>query len=216
LPPRAANALDAFSNLVRGLRAKAHVATPAELVREVAERSGLLASERAQCKDEASYQRRKANIDELADWFEGGRASGPGELAAQLALLSHADKGEAGSQVRLMSLHAAKGLEFRYVFIVGMEDGTLPHEASIDEGRLDEERRLLYVGITRAKERLWLSYSKMAQRWGEVLRLKPSRFLDELPASEVQRDGADPVADAENRKARADAGFAAIRALLDG
>ena len=215
-PPRAANALDAFSNLVRGLRAKAHVATPAELVREVAERSGLLASVRAQCKDEASFQRRKANIDELADWFEGGRAAGPGELAAQLALLSHADKGEAGNQVRLMSLHAAKGLEFRYVFIVGMEDGTLPHEASIDEGRLDEERRLLYVGITRAKERLWLSYSKMAQRWGEVLRLKPSRFLDELPAPEIQRDGADPAADAENKKARADAGFAAIRALLEG
>ncbi|TZF89874.1 UvrD-helicase domain-containing protein [Cognatilysobacter lacus] len=216
LPPRAANALDAFSNLVRGLRAKAQVATPAELVREVAERSGLLASVRAQCKDEASFQRRKANIDELADWFEGGRGAGPGELAAQLALLSHADKGDAGNQVRLMSLHGAKGLEFRFVFIVGLEDGTLPHEASIDEGRLDEERRLLYVGITRAKERLWLSHSKMAQRWGEVLRLKPSRFLDELPGAEIQRDGADPVADAENKKARADAGFAAIRALLEG
>ncbi|WP_133500131.1 UvrD-helicase domain-containing protein [Cognatilysobacter terrigena] len=216
LPPRAANALDSFATLVRQLRAKSATAAPSELVGEVAERSGLLASVRAQCKDEASFQRRKANIDELAGWFEGARNAGPGELAAQLALLSHADKGEAGNQVRLMSLHAAKGLEFRYVFIVGMEDGTLPHEASLDEGRLDEERRLLYVGITRAKERLWLSYSKMAQRWGEVLRLKPSRFLDELPAAEIQRDGADPVADAENKKARADAGFAAIRALLDG
>ncbi|MGY3266506.1 UvrD-helicase domain-containing protein [Lysobacter sp. HA35] len=216
LPPRAANALDGFSNLVRQLRAKSQHATPSELVGEVAERSGLLASVRAQCKDEASFQRRKANIDELAGWFEGARNAGPGELAAQLALLSHADKGDAGNQVRMMSLHAAKGLEFRYVFIVGMEDGTLPHEASIDEGRLDEERRLLYVGITRAKERLWLSYSKMAQRWGEVLRLKPSRFLEELPVTELQRDGADPVADAENKKARADAGFAAIRALLEG
>ena len=216
LPPRAANALDSFATLVRQLRAKSAHATPAELVGEVAERSGLLASVRAQCKDEASFQRRKANIDELAGWFEGARNAGPGELAAQLALLSHADKGEPGNQVRLMSLHAAKGLEFRYVFIVGMEDGTLPHEASLDEGRLDEERRLLYVGITRAKERLWLSYSKRAERWGEVLRLKPSRFLDELPATEIQRDGADPVADAENKKARADAGFAAIRALLDG
>ncbi|GAB6197430.1 UvrD-helicase domain-containing protein [Lysobacter xanthus] len=216
LPPRAANALDTFATLLRQLRARAAVATPAELVGEVAERSGLLASVRAQCKDEASFLRRKSNIEELAGWFEGVRNAGPGELAAQLALLSHADKGEPGNQVRLMSLHAAKGLEFRFVFIVGMEDGTLPHEASIDEGRLDEERRLLYVGITRAKERLWLSYSKRAERWGEVLRLKPSRFLDELPAAELQRDGADPVADAEGKKARADAGFAAIRALLDG
>ena len=142
--------------------------------------------------------------------------TGPGELAAALALISHADKGEPGNQVRLMSLHAAKGLEFRYVFIVGMEDGTLPHDASLEEGRLDEERRLLYVGITRAKEQLWLSYSKQAQRWGERIRLDPSRFLDELPAEELQRDGADPVADATRKRERADAGFAAIRAMLDG
>lgn len=216
LPPRAANALDTFATLVKQLRSKAQVLTPADLVRDVAERSGLLASVRAQCKDESTFQRRKANIEELAGWFDGGRNTGPGELAAQLALLSHADKGEAGNQVRLMSLHAAKGLEFRYVFIVGLEDGTLPHEASLDEGRLDEERRLLYVGITRAKEQLWMSYSRRAERWGEVLRLKPSRFLDELPSAELQRDGADPVVDAESKKARADAGFAAIRALLEG
>ena len=82
--------------------------------------------------------------------------------------------------------------------------------------RLDEERRLLYVGITRAKEQLWLSHSREAQRWGTKLRLTPSRFLDELPAAELQRDGADPVADAERKKERADAGFAAIRAMLDG
>ena len=100
--------------------------------------------------------------------------------------------------------------------VVGVEDGTLPHDASIDEGSLEEERRLLYVGITRAKEQLWLSYSKKAQKWGDTIRLKPSRFLDELPAAEIQRDGADPVADAERKQERAAAGLAAIRALLDG
>ena len=178
-------------------------------------RSGLLAMVRAQCKDEATFQRRRQNLDELADWFDGPKTSGPGELAAALALLSHADKGDAGNQVRLMSLHAAKGLEFRYVFIVGVEDGNLPHDASIEEGRIDEERRLMYVGITRAKEQLWLSHSREAQRWGEKQRLLPSRFIDELPAAEVQRDGADPVADASQKKERASAGFAAIRALLD-
>jgi len=117
--------------------------------------------------------------------------------------------------VRLMSLHAAKGLEFRYVFIVGVEDGNLPHDASIEEGRIDEERRLMYVGITRAKEQLWLSHSREAQRWGERQRLLPSRFFDEIPADEMQRDGADPVADAAQKQERASAGFAAIRALLD-
>jgi ATP-dependent DNA helicase Rep len=215
LQPRAANALQGFADLLNGLRRDASHLPPAELVRKLSERSGVLAMVRAQCKDEATFQRRRQNLDELADWFDGPKTSGPGELAAALALLSHADKGDAGNQVRLMSLHAAKGLEFRYVFIVGVEDGNLPHEASIEEGRLDEERRLMYVGITRAKEQLWLSHSREAQRWGEKLRLLPSRFIEELPADEVQRDGADPVADAVEKKERATAGFAAIRALLD-
>src|SRR6478672_2094005 len=220
LPPRAANALGGFADILRGLRSDAERLPPAELVRQLNTRSGLLAMLRAQCKDEATFQRRRSNLDELADWFDGpgthkGRNSGPGELAAALALLSHADKGDAGNQVRLMSLHAAKGLEFRYVFIVGVEDGNLPHEASLEEGRLDEERRLMYVGITRAKEQLWLSHSREAQRWGERQRLLPSRFFDEIPADEMQRDGADPVADAAQKQERASAGFAAIRALLD-
>jgi ATP-dependent DNA helicase Rep len=214
LAPRAANALDGFVNIVRHLRGEALRISPAELVRTLADKSGLLASIRAQCKDEASFQRRKENLEELSDWFDGGKGSGPGELAAQLALLSHADKGDAGNQVRLMSLHAAKGLEFRYVFIVGMEDGTLPHEMALEEGSLEEERRLLYVGITRAKEQLWLSHSREAQKWGDKLRLKPSRFFDELPTAEIQRDGADPVADAARKQERAAAGFAAIKALL--
>lgn len=214
LQPRAANALDGFVNIVRHLRGEAFRISPAELVRVLADKSGLLASIRAQCKDEASFQRRKENLEELSDWFDGGKGSGPGELAAQLALLSHADKGEAGNQVRLMSLHAAKGLEFRYVFIVGMEDGTLPHEMALEEGSLEEERRLLYVGITRAKEQLWLSHSREASKWGDKIRHKPSRFFDELPSAEIQRDGADPVADAARKQERAAAGFAAIKALL--
>ncbi|HQX94270.1 UvrD-helicase domain-containing protein [Thermomonas sp.] len=214
LPARAANALQGFTDIVRGLRGDARTLPPAELVRRLNERSGLLAALRALCKDEAQFQARRRNLDELADWFDGPRTSGPGELAAALALLSHADKGDAGNQVRLMSMHAAKGLEFRFVFIVGVEDGNLPHEASIEEGRIDEERRLLYVGITRAREQLWLSHASQAQRWGDRLRLRPSRFLDELPAAELQRDGADPVADAARKAERASAGIANIRALL--
>jgi ATP-dependent DNA helicase Rep len=219
LPARSGNALQEFANIVRGLRDDAARLAPAELVRKLNERSGLLAALRAQCKDEAQFQARRRNLDELADWFDGGpggrgTGNGAGDLAAALALLSHADKGDAGNQVRLMSLHAAKGLEFRYVFIIGVEDGNLPHDASIEEGRLDEERRLLYVGITRAKEALWLSHSREAQRWGERQRLAPSRFIDELPAAELQRDGADPVADAQRKAERASAGFAAIRELL--
>ena len=214
LPARAANALQGFSSILHDLRQDAHRLSPAELVRRLNERSGLLAALQASCKDAAQFQSRRRNLDELADWFDGPKTSGPGELAAALALLSHADKGDAGNQVRLMSMHAAKGLEFRFVFIVGVEDGNLPHEASLEEGRLDEERRLFYVGITRAKERLWLSHAKEAQRWGDKLRLQPSRFIDELPAGELQRDGADPVADAAQKAERRSASLANIRALL--
>jgi len=101
------------------------------------------------------------------------------------------------------------------VFLVGLEDGTLPHEASMEEGRLEEERRLLYVGITRAKEHLVLSHSLEAKRWGDTLRLQPSRFLAELPQGDLARDGADPEAEAESKKARGRAHLAAMAALFD-
>lgn len=219
LPPRAANGLSAFNDILRDLRAHSTQLSAAELVRRLSERSGLLAEIRAQCKDDASFARRRANLDELADWFEHTHRSegrgNAGDLAAQLALLSRNDKDDGGNQVRLMSLHAAKGLEFRYVFIIGCEDGTLPHEMSVEEGNLAEERRLMYVGITRAKQGLYLSHSRETRRFREKVRLKPSRFLDELPQSELQRDGADPEADAASKKERASAGLAAIQALFD-
>ncbi|GHH57888.1 DNA helicase Rep [[Pseudomonas] boreopolis] len=216
LPPRAANGLSAFTDILRELRQAAGKLPAADLVRLLAEKSGLVADLRNQAKDEASFQRRKANLEELAEWFEGGpRGASAGDLAAQLALLSRNDKDDGGNQVRMMTLHASKGLEFRYVFIVGCEDGVLPHEVSLDEGNLQEERRLLYVGITRAKEQLWMSYSRVTRKFGEQIRLKPSRFFDEIPAEEIQRDGADPVADAERKQERAKAGLAAIQALFD-
>ncbi len=130
LTPRAAAGLDEFTRIVQKLRAASESLTPAELD-PPADRAKRAAGDgaQAQCKDEAAFLRRKENLDELADWFEAARGGGPGELTAQLALLGHADRGEPGNAVRLMSLHAAKGLEFRVVFIVGCEDGTLPHEA---------------------------------------------------------------------------------------
>jgi ATP-dependent DNA helicase Rep len=214
LPARAANGLHEFTAIVHRLRDAAEKLTPSELTTKLAEDSGLLAMLRAQCKDVPAFERRKANLDELAQWFADARGGGPGELAAQLALLSNADRGEPGNQVRLMSLHAAKGLEFAVVVIVGCEDGNLPHEASLEEGRLEEERRLLYVGITRAKQRLVLSHCAEAKRWGAVEHLLPSRFLDELPAGDLRRDGGDPEAEGAEKKRRGRAHMADIAALL--
>lgn len=216
LPPRAANSLARFTDILRDLRAQMRQVSSGNMIRKVAKESGLLSELRQQAKEEASYQRRANNIEELAQWFEGGpRGATAADLAGQLALLSRSDKDEGGNQVRMMTMHASKGLEFPYVFIVGCEDGVLPHQVSLDEGNLQEERRLLYVGITRAKIQLWMSYSKLTRKFGEHVRLKPSRFFDEIPAEEIQRDGADPVADAARKKERATAGLAAIEALFD-
>ncbi|MBS0213786.1 MAG: UvrD-helicase domain-containing protein [Proteobacteria bacterium] len=213
LPARGAAGLAEYTAILARLQADAERLPAAELCKQTAERSGLLAALRAQCKGEPEFARRKGHLDELADWFRDAPPSA-GSLAAQLALLAHADRGEPGDAVRLMSLHAAKGLEFACVFIVGCEDGTLPHEASLDEGRLEEERRLFYVGITRAKQALYLSHSRETKRWGGIEQRRPSRFFDELPAADLHRDGDDPGRDAQAKRERSRAQLDAIAALL--
>ena len=98
------------------------------------------------------------------------------------ALYSDADSlGSEGGSVTLMTLHNAKGLEFSHVFVVGMEEGTFPHARSLDEHNLEEERRLAYVGITRARETLTLTHARLRSSWGEREYRMPSRFLSEIP-----------------------------------
>ena len=216
LSARPAAGLAEFSRLIVKLRAQSRTGKAADTVRAVIEQSGILAQLRLETKNEALFLRRRENLDELAQWFESDRrAAHDGDLAAQLALLSNADRGEPGNQVRLMSLHSAKGLEFRCVFIVGCEQGNLPHQTSIDEGQVEEERRLFYVGITRAKERLYLAHSAQIKRWGEQVHLLPSKFLDELPEPDLHRDGIVREDQAEEKQARATAHRAAISALFD-
>ena len=214
LPARSANALDGFLTAVAGLRRAAHVLDAGGLCRKVFEDSGQAAALRAQCSDEVTFERRRGNVEELALWFEAAGKGAAGELVAQLALLTAADRDKAGNAVRLMTLHAAKGLEFDFVFIVGLEDGLLPHEASIEEGRIEEERRLFYVGITRARKLLHLSYPRRAKRYGEVIKVTPSRFLDELPDADLHVIGRDAVQDSERTREHASAAIERLRALF--
>ena len=137
-----------------------------------------------------------------------------GDLAAQLSLLSYGDRDDPGNAVRLMTLHSAKGLEFRFVTIVGMEEGSIPHEGSISEGRVEEERRLLYVGITRAKEQVALMYAKRKRRYGEIIANEPSRFLKELPADDLHWSGRDAELDAVHREELASSHIARLANLL--
>ena len=217
LTPRPAAALAGFASLLDELRSAANHESAADLVERILKRTGYAAQIAASTTDTAVRERKLGNLKELADWFRAMQKAGAasaGDLASQLALLSHADRDDPGNAVRMMTLHAAKGLEFRFVFIVGCEDGTLPHEGAIDEDRIDEERRLMYVGITRAKELLTLSWSTRSKRYGEILSNKPSRFLAELPDTDLHWQGKDPQADKEIVRETAQSHMARIAAML--
>ncbi|MFI4970495.1 MAG: 3'-5' exonuclease, partial [Lysobacterales bacterium] len=212
---RAASSLVAFAGLIRELAAKAERLPAADLVEELIRRIGYAEHIAAQVKEPALRQRRIENLQELSEWFRAMQKNGAaGDLAAQLALLSHGERDDPGNAARLMTLHSAKGLEFRFVFLVGLDDHTLPHEGSIAEGRVEEERRLLYVGITRAKQQLTLSYAKRKRRFGEVLANQPSRFLKELPGDDLHWSGQDPELDAAHKKELASAHIARLASLL--
>ncbi|KTT39577.1 ATP-dependent DNA helicase Rep [Pseudomonas oryzihabitans] len=120
---------------------------------------------------------------------------------------------EGADGVQMMTLHASKGLEFPYVFIMGMEEEILPHRSSIEADTIDEERRLAYVGITRARQTLAFTYATRRKQYGELIDCTPSRFLDELPPEDLQWEGLEE-APQEQKAARGNDALAAMRALL--
>ncbi len=105
--------------------------------------------------------------------------------------------------VRLTTLHASKGLEYRFVYLVGCEDGILPHESSVEENGVEEERRLMYVGITRAKEQLTITHCTKRRRMGDWHYPEPSPFINEMPVADLiisGRDGGQAVSQAQGRQ----------------
>lgn len=128
-------------------------------------------------------------------------------------MMERGESDEELDQVQLMTLHASKGLEFPYVYLVGMEEGLLPHQSSIDEDNVDEERRLAYVGITRAQKELTFTLCKERRQYGELVRPEPSRFLLELPQDDLIWEQARKTITPEERMQKA-ANVANIRAML--
>jgi DNA helicase-2/ATP-dependent DNA helicase PcrA len=118
-----------------------------------------------------------------------------GEFLQQIALIADVDSlRDDEGLVTLMTLHNAKGLEFPIVFMIGMEDGVFPHSRALDEGGLEEERRLAYVGITRARKRLWMTHARSRRMFAGRESGFPSRFLSELPDELVEREGTEEQA----------------------
>ena len=195
------------------------------------------------CDSLEAAEKRMENVLELTGWLtrlakqnQEDESSTFAELVARLSLIGMLDSEEDDNnndQVSLMTLHAAKGLEFPHVFIVGMEEGLLPHRSSIEVGAergavsegslihwtnadtaIEEERRLAYVGITRAKTTLAFSYAKQRKRYGEVVSCEPSRFLNELPADDLQWEGKGSNVNPEQKQERGAAHVAHLRNLL--
>ena len=161
-------------------------------------------------------------FDWVADMLKGDEFNEPmnlNQIVTRLTLRDMLERGEEdddSDQVQLMTLHASKGLEFPYVFLIGMEEGILPHQTSIDEDNVEEERRLAYVGITRAQRNLWFSLCKERRQFGELIRPEPSRFLLELPEDDLQWERDKPPLSVEQQQAKTQSHIANLRAILRG
>ncbi|QQX79808.1 DNA helicase Rep [Shewanella sp. KX20019] len=167
---------------------------------------------------------RMKNISELYRWvtemLEGDdldEGMTLPEVVARLTLrdmMERNSEDEGGDQVQLMTLHASKGLEFPYVFMVGAEERILPHQSSIDEDNVDEERRLAYVGITRAQKELWFVICRERRQFGETIRCEPSRFLMELPQDDLIWENRKPVQSAEQLQQKGKSNIANLRDMF--
>jgi DNA helicase-2/ATP-dependent DNA helicase PcrA len=189
-------AIQRFRALLESLAAEAEELSVPDLVERVLERTGYLEALEAERTVEA--QGRIENLGELVnvarEYQETAEQPTLSEFLQQISLFSDQDElTEEGGRITLMTLHNAKGLEFRAVFLVGMEEGVFPHARSLEEQGLEEERRLCYVGLTRAQERLVLTHASGRSLWGSRSYNLPSRFLDELPQDEIVRDRLRPA-----------------------
>ncbi|MET8273296.1 DNA helicase PcrA [Streptomyces sp. NPDC005096] len=209
---RSANAVKRFNTLMEELRTIVESgAGPAVVLEAVLERTGYLAE--LQASTDPQDETRIENLQELAavalefeqeqgesDAAEGTSAGTLAEFLEKVALVADSDQipdedTDGSGVITLMTLHTAKGLEFPVVFLTGMEDGVFPHMRALGQVKeLEEERRLAYVGITRARERLYLTRAAMRSAWGQPSYNPPSRFLEEIPDQHLQWKRTGPMA----------------------
>jgi len=199
LAAASARALKGFRDVMQTLMATATDASVAQLLEAVLDRSGYVEALESERTIEA--RGRVENLEELVgvarEYDQATEEPTLSGFLQEISLYSDQDAlrddEDEGGQVTLMTLHNAKGLEFRAVFMIGVEEGIFPHSRSIEENSLEEERRLCYVGMTRAKERLTMTHAMRRNLYGRVDANLPSRFIDELPESGVERERLRPT-----------------------
>lgn len=214
VPARQLEAVRTFGKYITQMEHRAHRESAGTLLEDLLRSIGYEAwlMENYEVRDAQSRWR---NVRDFVDWLSRkGERDGQNlhDLVQTVALINMLDKSneEEADAVQLATLHASKGLEFRHVFLVGVEEGLLPHQSSIDEDKIEEERRLMYVGVTRAQRTLTITVCEQRRMGGEVKMVEPSRFIAELGEG-IQRTqkNAAPVSQEEGR-----ARLANLRAML--
>src|SRR6185437_3191069 len=209
--------LAAFCALVNDLRFRAEREPAGRLLAELVQKTGY-ADWLVATLDRNEATAKSGSVDDFVGWLsrkgdsEGKNLLELTQMIALVTMLEAREDGAAGPDaVHLSTIHAAKGLEYRHVFLVGVEEGILPHREAVDAGNVDEERRLMYVGLTRAQRSVQLSYCRSRKRAGGKVPSAPSRFLAELDQEELRHAGA-PLSADESAQQRS-AGIARLAAL---
>ncbi|MBL7481779.1 UvrD-helicase domain-containing protein [Legionella bononiensis] len=216
--PRAA--LQTFKAWIDQIKGRLSSGSALEHLRQMVEDSGYEAHIYEQSDTPAKAQKRMDNVWELLEWVGRLLAKDPEKTLAdvvnKLILIDILEQSDEQDQdtLQLMTLHASKGLEFPYVYLVGMEEELLPHRVSIDDDQIEEERRLAYVGITRAQKGLCFTLAKQRRRAGELQDCIPSRFLDELPPDNLEWFGKGGERCEEKSKNIAKSHLAGLKSML--
>ncbi len=213
-------ALHQFKEWLESVKSSFSSGTVLEALREMVEASSYEAYLYEQADAPAKAERRMQNVWELIAWVGRLLEKKPDNTLADVVntlilidILEQSEQQDA-DMVQLMTLHASKGLEFPNVYLVGMEEDLLPHRVSIDEDAIEEERRLAYVGITRAQQALCMTLAKKRRRAGELQDCQPSRFLDELPEEHLEWFGRSGERNEEQSRAVAKTHLAGLKDML--
>ncbi|MFC0308907.1 DNA helicase Rep [Gallibacterium trehalosifermentans] len=224
ITPKAYTALQMFADWIVNLSDQVERSDPQQAIREMFAHLQYETYLYEQANNPKTAEIQSKNVAMLLQWVHdmlAGDEFNPPMTLAQVVLrltlrdmLERNENEESDDEVQLMTLHASKGLEFPYVYLIGMEEGILPHQNSIDDNNIEEERRLAYVGITRAQKELTFSHCKTRRQMGEIIHTEPSRFLLELPQDDLvwEKDKA-PLTEQQKQQQRQE-GFARLKALL--
>jgi len=171
------------------------------------------------CKTDAEKEKRAEGIHDVVDYLRDASRQGKTlqQFLDRMALQEDRDSDDIEKQqgVCLITLHASKGLEFPIVYLVGLENGILPHKRSLEEGTVDEERRLLYVGITRAQDELTMSYCNYRSKYGERVHCENSMFIKELDFTYIDESDYEEIMGAEASETERDSFFSSLKDILD-